>query len=94
MRTLASLLKELGHERLDVLKMDVEGSEYDVIDQVLQQGITIDQILVEYHHQFKSVPTSKTARNVATLRRHGYRVFHISETGREYSFVHDRLLGN
>ena len=93
-RTLSSLMKELGHERLDVLKMDIEGSEYDVLEQVIEQGIHIDQILVEYHHQFKNVPTSRTARNVASLRRHGYRLFHIAETGREYSFVHERLLGS
>lgn len=30
-RSLASLMEELGHDTIDVLKMDIEGAEYDVI---------------------------------------------------------------
>jgi hypothetical protein len=29
--------------------MDIEGSEYDVIDSILNDNIEVDQILVEFH---------------------------------------------
>ncbi len=33
-RTLASLARELGHPRVDLLKFDLEGGEYEVIPQL------------------------------------------------------------
>ena len=32
--------------------MDIEGAEYDVIDDILNSNIRIHQILVELHHRF------------------------------------------
>jgi FkbM family methyltransferase len=90
-RTLPTLMRELGHARLSVLKLDIEGSEYAVLEQALAAGVAIDQVLVEYHHQFKSVPRARTADSVARLRDAGYRLFHVSETGREMSFIHQRI---
>ena len=29
-------MNELGHKLIDVLKMDIEGSEYDVIENILK----------------------------------------------------------
>ncbi|HEY6724319.1 MAG TPA: FkbM family methyltransferase [Polyangiaceae bacterium] len=91
-RTLKTLMNDLGHARIDLLKLDIEGSEYAVLDQLLDQAIAVDQILVEYHHQFKNVPPSRTRASVQRLRKAGYRVFYISATGREFSLVHERSL--
>jgi FkbM family methyltransferase len=93
-RRLTTLLETLGHQKLDILKMDIEGSEYEVLEQMLDENLHVDQVLVEYHHQFRSIPRSRTAESVAKLRQAGYSVFHISETGREYSLIHERLLKN
>lgn len=91
-RTLKSLMSDLGHTRLDLLKLDIEGSEYAVLDQLLDEQIPVDQILVEYHHQFRDIAPGRTRASVQRLRQAGYRVFHISPTGREFSLVHQRLL--
>src|SRR3546814_6680237 len=38
-RSIASLMAELGHDRLDLLKVDVEGAEHEVIRSMLASGI-------------------------------------------------------
>jgi FkbM family methyltransferase len=38
-RSVESLMRELGHERLDLLKLDVEGAEHVVVRSVIQAGI-------------------------------------------------------
>ena len=86
-RRLGTLMQTLGHERLAVLKLDIEGAEYDVIDEVLESGVVIDQLLLEFHHQFRSIPVGRTLRAIRRLNERGYRTFHVADNGRELSFV-------
>jgi FkbM family methyltransferase len=89
---LATLMRGLGHDRLDVLKLDIEGAEYDVIDDVIASRVEVDQILVEFHHHLRGVPLGRTRGAVEALRGAGYRILHVSRSGQEYSFIHERLL--
>jgi len=86
-RRLATHLRLLGHDRLDVLKMDIEGGEYAVLDDLLADGLPVRQLLVEFHHHFPGVGIDRTERAVRALERAGYRIFHISERGLEISFL-------
>lgn len=86
-RRITTVMAELGHERLDVLKLDIEGSEYEVIDELLAQSVPVDQLLIEFHHQFASIPLSKTHGAIAQLNDAGYQVFHVSPSGHEVSFI-------
>jgi FkbM family methyltransferase len=90
-RRLPALCRELGHQRIDLLKMDIEGAEYDVIDDLVDSGIEVRQILIEFHHRFRAIGLEPTGRTVDKLRDSGYRTFYISPSGREYSFVLDHL---
>lgn len=83
----ATIMQRLGHERIDLLKMDVEGAEYAVIEDMLSCGIEPRQVLVEFHHRFRAVGRPQTARAVDLLRSAGYKIFSISPAGREYSFI-------
>lgn len=85
-RSLSSIMRELSHDRLDVLKMDIEGFEYEVLDALLSSEIRPDQIAVEFHHGMYGYPSEATNRAVSALRQAGYALFHVSDTGREYSF--------
>lgn len=85
---LATLMETLGHESLDVLKIDIEGAEYAVLEGLATAKLPIKQLLIEYHHQFEDVPVEKTRESIARLRAAGYRAFAVSETGREWSFLH------
>ena len=51
--TLSALMQERGHSYLDILKIDIEGSEYGVLEQMIEQNIIpFTQLLVEYHDRF------------------------------------------
>jgi FkbM family methyltransferase len=92
-RTLSTIMAGLGHDHLDVLKMDVEGAEYDVIDDIASSSIRPTQILVEFHHRFPEVEIESTRSAVATLRSKGYRLFYVSPRGEEMCFVQESAMG-
>jgi FkbM family methyltransferase len=84
---LATIMAMLGHDRLDILKMDVEGFEYAALEDMMASGIRPRAIAVEYHHRMYGITAAQTNASVGGLQRYGYQLFHVSETGREYSFI-------
>jgi FkbM family methyltransferase len=86
---LATHMRQLSHDHLDVLKMDIEGGEYAAIDDLLASRIPVRQLLVEFHHHFAGVGIGHTERAVQALGQAGYRIFHISGRGLELGFLHD-----
>lgn len=86
LRTLRTLAEEKGHKHIDVLKMDIEGSEYEVIPDILASGITFGQLQVEFHHRMLKGGDAKTKAAVALLRAHGYVPFAYSDRLEEVSF--------
>ena len=85
--SLATIGRKLGHDRIDMLKMDIEGAEYEVLDGLLASPVKPRQLLVEFHHRFAGIGLEKSAAMVDRLRDDGYRIFAISEAGREVSFL-------
>lgn len=86
-RRLVSISRMLGHNRIDILKLDIEGAEYGVIEDWLEDGPEVHQFLVEFHHRMASVGSQKTRDVVRLLNSHGYRLFHVSRTEPEFSFI-------
>ena len=85
-RRLATLAKLIDAPRIDVLKMDIEGSEFDVIDDMLSGDIRPRQVLVEYHYRWEfSANVGRTSKSLDALRRVGYRIFARSPRGQEIS---------
>jgi FkbM family methyltransferase len=91
-RSLKSIMAELGHKQINLLKMDIEGAEYQVIEHMRSKNIKPDQVLVGFHHHFKNVGVKKTVNAVKQLRQMGYLVFFISETGEDISFIKKELI--
>lgn len=87
------LIRELDLKIIDVLKMDIEGSENEVIDSLKDSEIRPSQILVEFHHRIHNTDFAKTKSAIETLESLGYRLFHISDLGDEYSLVLEKALG-
>lgn len=86
-RRLQSIMETLGHDHLDILKMDIEGAEYDAIDDIIQSDLEISQILVEFHHRFSRESVAKTRSAIAALQAVDYRIMEVSPSGEEYSFI-------
>jgi FkbM family methyltransferase len=92
MKSFGSIINELGHTQIDVLKLDIEGSEYDVLNFVLESGVAIRQILIEFHHRMPYIKDglNKTKNSVELLRNNGYVISRVSATLEEYSFIKEK----
>lgn len=84
---LQTIMKKLGHDTIDLLKIDIEGSEYGVIQDLLNTDINVTQILVEFHHRFDHRNMEKTREAIDALHGNGFKIFYISPNGEEYSFI-------
>ena len=82
-------MAELDHDRVDVLKMDIEGSEYAVIEQILRDGLSvrIGVILIEFHHWMSAFSRNDTRKAMANLAVAGFLPAWVSETGHELLFI-------
>jgi FkbM family methyltransferase len=86
-RRLSGICRDLGLLHIDILKMDIEGSEYDVLEETLLQQIFPAQIAVEFHHRFEEIGIQKTRQAHRSLRGYGYRLAHISPWAEEFLYV-------
>ena len=84
---LVSIMRMLGHRRIDVLKLDVEGSEFETIPDLIDSAIEVDQLLIEIHYQFHSRSFRMGLDLIQQLKAYGMECFHISQRGFEFSFV-------
>jgi len=85
--SLKTIMNKLGHQRLDLLKLDIEGGEYEVLNNLIASEIVVDQLLIEFHHNYRSIPFSMTKDALDSLREEGYQIFHISERTYEVSLL-------
>jgi FkbM family methyltransferase len=87
--SLGTIMNMLGHKRIDILKMDIEGAEYGVIQELVSSDIEVKQILLEFHHRFRNVGTIKTREAIDALNKRGFRIFDLSPNEGVYSFIHN-----
>jgi FkbM family methyltransferase len=76
-RSLPSLMAELGHDRIDLLKLDVEGAEYEVLEPLLRGDLKVRVLCVDFH---KVESISHMTRTVEQLDARGYRPVHVHRT--------------
>jgi FkbM family methyltransferase len=86
-KKLKTIMNELGHNKVDILKMDIEGAEYQVIEDMIASKIYPTQILVEFHHRFLNVGLQKTKNSINLLKRAGYCLFSVSDSKEEFCFI-------
>ncbi len=92
MKTFSDITSELKHTHIDVLKMDIEGSEYAVLATLVDSDIVIDQILVEFHDRSFNQEVYRSTEITAYLKSKGYEIFASSETYEEISFIRTDLV--
>jgi hypothetical protein len=66
---------ERGIDRLALLKLDIEGAEYAVLDEMLDGGVRPTQVLVEFdelHLPLSPLAVLRVGRRVRRLRAAGY----------------------
>jgi hypothetical protein len=90
-QTLQDIMKDHGHTYLDVvLKIDIEGAKYDVLESLLdQQYLPFTQLLVEYHQGFLKKEDKQRHENVKKrLQRAGFvQLVWAQNGGQEVGYV-------
>ena len=86
---LDTLLARAGRIECDVLKLDIEGAEYALLDALVASGRirAARQVLVEFHHGVTRHVPEDTRRIVDSLAATGFRLIHTE--GRNYIFRRD-----
>lgn len=92
MKSFKDIINDLKHERIDVLKMDIEGAEYEILESILESSIPINQILIEFHDRLFANGKLKTIEAIKKLNDYGYEIFGISDSFEEVSFINKRIL--
>lgn len=86
------IVKNFGHKQIDLLKMDIEGAEYNVLDSILESSVPIKQILIEFHDRMFDDGKLKTKNAIQKLKNKGYEIFGVSDTFEEISFIQTEFL--
>ena len=87
MESLNRIMDKIGHKHIDVLKMDIEGAEYNVIKNILENDLSITLILVEFHDRFFDDGLNMTKQTINMLKDKGYEIFAVSDSYEEVSFI-------
>jgi FkbM family methyltransferase len=85
--SLRSLLET--YDNVSILKMDIEGAEYEVLNSICE--LNIPQVCIEFHHFCTDVSDEDTNRCIKHLEQMGYVVAYRSPlkgTIKEATFVH------
>ena len=86
-RTISKVIEELEHNKIDLLKIDIEGEEYEVLKSILIENIYISQIVVEFHPNLIKNGRAKTKNIIKVLNKSGYKCFGVSSSYSEFSFI-------
>lgn len=78
---LSAIAARLGHQRIDILKVDIEGAEFDAVQQWAQdpQLPAIVQVQMEVHYMDK--PGHGLGTVIEPLQKLGLRLFHVETNG-------------
>lgn len=66
-KKLREVMNEFGHKRLDLLKLDIEGSWYEVLADIVDSEIDISVLCVEFDSPTSLVRTSKIIQSLKKI---------------------------
>jgi FkbM family methyltransferase len=73
-RSLSSLMRELGHDRIDLLKLSAEGAEFEIVEHVLTHDLAVGVLCLEFS---QPVVLRRVREAVGTLRRANFELVHV-----------------
>lgn len=84
-KSLRTILAETGCVEIDLLKMDIEGSEYAVIDSIIADQLVVKQLCVEFHDSIAVEIGRSTKNSIKQLADYGLKLVYKSYDN--YTFV-------
>jgi FkbM family methyltransferase len=83
-RRLSSITRDLGHDHVDLLKIDIEGAEHAVLASMLDDAVDVRQICVEFD---QPTPMARMIGTIQRLQTAGFTA--VARRGWEWTFVRD-----
>lgn len=83
---MSTIMKEIGIEKIDILKLDIEGSEFAVLEDILNEEIPIQEIIVDFHHFILKDGIDKL-RHILEKLKEKYLLLYSGECYEEMTFL-------
>lgn len=95
LKSLPTIMRELGHTWISIFKMDVEGAEYEVLPSIIEhyssEGLVvpITQAQIEYHHWTNKPSAQDLVGTLRLMEQNGFRSFHteFNYNGPAWNFI-------
>lgn len=86
-KTVTTIMKELGHSKIDLIKLDVEGAEHEIINSIIESGANIKVICIEFDEvNFNNWSSFVKIRNsIKKLLKNGYDLVYVDNG--DYTFI-------
>jgi len=84
-KSLKTILAETMWDAIDLIKMDIEGSEYGVIDSIVADQIPIQQLCVEFHDDIAGEMGRRTNDSIEQLADYGLKL--VFKEYHNYTFL-------
>jgi FkbM family methyltransferase len=81
-KKVSTLARELGHDHIDVLKMDIEGAEFEVLNSLIADDLNVKVLCVEFN---QPIPVITVLKMVRKLERWNYSTVAID--GWNFTFI-------
>lgn len=95
-KRLSTVMTDLGHRKIDLLKIDTEGAEYQIIKTILDENLEVDILCVEFDESAQNHLDTEYIKRIESsmtdLRNAGYEVIAKEPESRNYTLVHQRRL--
>jgi len=88
-RTIPSIMQELNHSHIDLLRMDIEGAEFKVLPTLFNLKIYPTQISLEFHDIDNDLNVDF---GLKFLDNNGYTLIWNSDDYKEFTFIRSFLL--
>jgi FkbM family methyltransferase len=76
-RSIVSLMRQFGHDEIHLLKLDVEGAEYRILEQLRELDIRPRVLCIDFH---RTTSLDAMTLEIDRLRSAGYRPVHVYRT--------------
>jgi len=82
-------MKAMNHQHIDYLKLDIEGAEYEVIQNIIDEKLDVKIIYLEYHNSdnqkhFKNI--KKIHESLNSLIAYDFQIVH-NDANRYFTLI-------
>ena len=88
--SVSDFFKYKKHKKIDLLKLDIEGFEYGVLEDIFSNKIPIDQIVLEFHGWMKGIPKKRDRIAKKHLKKNGYKL--VYKKNDDHTYVKESLI--